>query len=79
MPEICAKSLCRHVIDNHSRDFQPNSCTKECQLNREKPREVKDNSLRPSQTSGVVQMQHKGKHWRTTLHREGRFNYRRPF
>ena len=34
MPEIrpamlcCVKNLCRHVIDNHSRDLQASSCAK---------------------------------------------------
>ena len=41
---FCMKYFCRHVTDNHSRILQASSCAKECQLNREKPREVKDNS-----------------------------------
>ena len=40
---FCVKNLCYHVVDNHSRDFQASNCLKECQLNREEPREVKDN------------------------------------
>ena len=41
---FCVKYLCRHVIDNHSRNLQASNCAKECQLNREEPREAKDNS-----------------------------------
>ena len=40
-----AKYLCSHVIDNHSRDLQASCYIKECQLNRAKLREVKDNSF----------------------------------
>ena len=38
------KCLCRHVIDNHSRNLQAGNCAKECQLNHAKPQEIKDNS-----------------------------------
>ena len=40
---FCVKNLCRHIIDNHSRDLQASNCAKDCQLNRAEPREVKDN------------------------------------
>ena len=38
------KNLCRHVINNHSRDLQARNCAKECQSNREEQREVKGTS-----------------------------------
>ena len=45
----CVKNLCRHVIDNHSKDLITSNCAKECQLNRAEPREVRHNSLKFSQ------------------------------
>ena len=41
---FCVKNLCRHVRENHSRNLQASNSTKERQLNRAKPQEVKDNS-----------------------------------
>ena len=41
---ICVKNLRRHVIDNYSSDLQTSKRSKQCQLNREKLREIKDNS-----------------------------------
>ena len=40
---ICVKNLRRHVIDNYSSDLQTSKRSKQCQLNREKLREIKDN------------------------------------
>ena len=34
----------RHFINNHSRDLRASNCSRECQLNRAEPREVKHNS-----------------------------------
>ena len=47
------KYLCRHVIDNHSRNLQAGNCAKECQLNHAKPQEIKDNSYILSKTPTV--------------------------
>ena len=41
---ICVKNLRRHVIDNYSSDLQTSKRSKQCQLNRENLREIKDNS-----------------------------------
>ena len=41
---ICVKNLRRHVIGNYSSDLQTSKRSKQCQLNREKLREIKDNS-----------------------------------
>ena len=41
---FCVKNLCRHVIDNHSRDLQASNYANKCQLNLAEPREVKDKS-----------------------------------
>ena len=41
---FCGKYLCHHDIDNHSRNLEAGNCAKECQSNRAKPREGKDNS-----------------------------------
>ena len=51
---FCAKYLCCHIIDNHSRDLQASNCVKECQtvkrvLNQAKLWELKDNILKISQ------------------------------
>ena len=40
---ICVKNLRRHVIDNYSSDLQTSKRSKQCQLNQEKLREIKDN------------------------------------
>ena len=48
---FCAKYLCLHVIDNHSRNLQASICAKECQLNREEPQEVKGNSYKLCKTN----------------------------
>ena len=45
---FCFKYLCRHVIDNHSRNLRAGNCTKECQLNRAEPGESKENSYKRS-------------------------------
>ena len=42
------KCLCRHVIDNYSRNLQTGNCANECQLNQAKQRKVKDNSYKLS-------------------------------
>ena len=75
------KYLCRHVIDNHNRNLQACNCSKEWQLNRAEPRDIKDNSYKlskrqwytrkvqlssSSQTEGAILTQHKGKYCRTT-------------
>ena len=39
---FCVKNLCRHVISDH----QAGNSAKVCQLKRQKPREVKDNSYK---------------------------------
>ena len=49
---LCVKFFRRHFIDNHSRDFRASNCSRECQLNRAKPREVKDNSQNFLKTKG---------------------------
>ena len=41
---FCVKNLYSHVIDNHNKDLQTSNCTRQCQINRADPREVKDNS-----------------------------------
>ena len=41
---FCIKDLFRRVKDIHRKNLQAGNCAKECQLNRAKPREVKDNS-----------------------------------
>ena len=41
---FCVKCLCRHVIDNRSRNLQANNCAKECQLNPVEPQKTKYNS-----------------------------------
>ena len=45
---LCVKFLCRHFINNCSRDLRASNCSRECQLNRAEPREVKDNSQKSS-------------------------------
>ena len=50
------KYLCRHAKDNqmnHGRNLQAGNCAKECQLNWEKPLEVKDNTYKLSETNDV--------------------------
>ena len=42
------KYICRHVIDNHSRNLQASNGSKECQLNQGRPQDVKDNSYKLS-------------------------------
>ena len=42
------KYLCRHVIDNHSRNLQASNGSQECQLNQGRPQDVKDNSYKLS-------------------------------
>ena len=43
---FCIKDLCLHFKDNHRKNLRADNCAKECQLNREKSPEVKDNSYK---------------------------------
>ena len=45
---FCIRYLCRHVKDIHRRNLQAGNCAEECQLNRAKPGELKDNSYKLS-------------------------------
>ena len=48
---FCINYLCLRIKDNHGKNLQASNYAKECQLNRAKPREVKDNSYRLSKTN----------------------------
>ena len=48
---FCINYLCLRIKDNHRKNLQASNYAKECQLNRAKPREVKDNSYRLSKTN----------------------------
>ena len=41
---FCIKDLCLWIKDIHRKNLQAGNCAKECQINWEKPWEVKDNS-----------------------------------
>ena len=45
---FCIKDLCLHFKDSHRKNLKTENCVKECQLNRAKPRELKDNSCKLS-------------------------------
>ena len=45
---FCIKNLCRHVIENRTRNLRASKRAKECQLNRAKSQEVKDNPYKLS-------------------------------
>ena len=44
------KDFCLCLKDNHRINFEAGNYTKECQLNRAKPRELKENSYKLSKT-----------------------------
>ena len=44
----------RHFINNHSRDLRASNCSRECQLNRAEPREVKHNSQNFVKTNSKI-------------------------
>ena len=45
---FCIKDLCLYFKNNRRKNLQADNCAKECQLNREKPGGVKDNSYKLS-------------------------------
>ena len=45
---VCQEPLLPHHIQSCSSDLQASNCAKECQLVREEPQEVKDNSYERS-------------------------------
>ena len=51
---FCTKYLCLRVKDNHIKILQASKYVKVFQLNRAKPREVKDNSYKLSTTNGEL-------------------------
>ena len=48
---FCIKGFCLCVTDIHRKNLQGGHCAKECQLNREKPGEVKGKSYKLSNKS----------------------------
>ena len=56
---FCVKGFCLCVTDIHRKNLQGGHCAKECQLNREKPGEVKGKSYKLSNKSKVKSANHR--------------------